>query len=593
MELTSHDIYNSMIHGAYNVIKNKEVLNRINVFPVQDGDTGSNLSSMMRHVIQQANKNVSVKKTVESVADSALYGARGNSGIIFASYLGGLSEAVSDLETITVEEYAKASHEAFDSAYHAIENPVEGTMITIMREWGEALLSESKKNSTIKDIFINAYEKVEKALEKTKMQLEALRKANVVDSGAKGFTYFIEGAIYYIKTRQEADVTDIISDETPMYEAIIHEDSSEHEKYRYCTECLLKAEDFDKEALKGFLATQGDSTVVASNKNKCRIHVHTNHPAKVFDYLYDMGTIEYQKVDDMERQKAVVNNRKYDIALVTDSIADIPKALIDQYQIHLVYLNILYEDRVYMDKLTIESKRILDLAESAQELPTSSLPSPMQIENLFSYLSTYYSSAIVMTVSKELSGTYNVFNKIAEKFDSDQFKISVINTLQNSGAEGLLVKSCAELIDQGLSHEQLVHKVQSMIPNSKILVQVQTLDSMIKSGRLSVRAGKIGKRIGMKPIVTLDEVGKGALEGIAFSLHGSRKKVEKHLKKILKRGKIKEYAIVHIDNESGAKELAVSTTQIIGFEPSYIEETSSIVAVGAGRGAVAISYILD
>jgi DegV family protein with EDD domain len=431
------------------------------------------------------------------------------------------------------------------------------------------------------------------ALEKTKNQLEALKKANVVDSGAKGFTYFIEGALYYIKTGEEIDSLEDISYEEDLFELDVHSVNSNHEKYRYCTECLLQGNNIDTVAIKEFLSGKGDSTVVASNKDKCRIHIHTNDPADVFDYLHEIGTIVYQKIDDMVKQKDIVNNRKHNIALITDSIADVPKHIIDHYQIHVVHLDILINDRTYMDKLTIKPNRLLDLADDSKNLPTSSQPSPKQIENLYDYLSTYYESAIVMTVSKELSGTYNNFKKIGEQYREKDFKISVINTKQNSVAEGLLIKKCAELIDKGISHNQVVKEIEKQIQGSKMLVQVETLDNMIKSGRLNVKIGNIGKRIGMKPIVTLDSEGKGALDSITFSTKGSNKKILSHLRAIIKKKRIKEYAIVHVNNIYGANLLGDLVKKIIGYDPEYIEETSSIVAVGAGQGAVAIAYLLD
>jgi len=270
-----------------------------------------------------------------------------------------------------------------------------------------------------------------------------------------------------------------------------------------------------------------------------------------------------------------------------------------------------------MDKLTVKAKGILNLAEESDQLPTSSQPSPKKIENLFNYLSTYYDSAIVLTVSKELSGTYNSFVQVANKFSQKGFKISVINSKQNSGAQGLLLKSCAELIEkldghdqvhgknqfdehnelhgkkQLDEHDEIVAAIKDEIPRSKILVQIKSLEHMIKSGRLSVKAGKIGRYIGMKPIVTLDEEGKGGLSAIAFSDKGSNKRILNHVKKLMKTRRIKVYSIVHIDNLQGAKELEKQLSSIIGYKASYITETSSIVAIGAGRGAVALSYILE
>ena len=593
MQMTGKQIYDSLMHGAFKVIQNKEVLNRINIFPIQDGDTGSNLSSMMQTIIKKSEYHITVKKTLESVAEAALTGARGNSGIIFAQYFRGLSETIAAAEQISIHDYANASKSAAQYAYEAVENPVEGTMLTLMREWGRILSEESINNTSILDVFNRSYHTLEIALDKTKEQLSVLKKANVVDSGAKGFTYFIEGALHYLKNGEDCDLKKLIDDNkediVELAQVISHLDTEDN---RYCTECLLESNDIDYETIKIKLKQLGNSIVVAGSRSKCRVHIHTNEPAVVFDFLSRHGTMIYQKVDDMYNQEAIINRRKYNIALVTDSIADLPQTLIDEHQIQIVHLDILYKGINYFDKLTIQPSRLLEMVSNEDELPTSSQPNPMQIDNLLDYLSTYYNSIIIITVSKELSGTYNSFYNSAKNYKNRNINISVINSKQNSGAQGLLVKKCAEYIKAGLPHNEIVKKIEATIESSKILVQVKNLDNMIKSGRLSMRAGNIAKKIGMKPIITLDTEGKGNLESIAFSMAGSNKKIINHMKRILRSFRIEQYNIVHVNNEAGAKELASLMTHIIGHEPDYIMETSSIIAVSAGEGAVAISYLL-
>jgi DegV family protein with EDD domain len=593
MQMTGKQIYDSLMHGAFKVIQNKEVLNRINIFPIQDGDTGSNLSSMMQTIIKKSEYHITVKKTLESVAEAALTGARGNSGIIFAQYFRGLSETIEAADQISIHDYANASRSAAQYAYEAVENPVEGTMLTLMREWGRILSEESINNTSILDVFNRAYHTLEIALDQTKEQLSVLKKANVVDSGAKGFTYFIEGALHYLKNGEDGDLKKLIDhneeDIIELTQVISHFDTGD---YRYCTECLLESNNIDIENTKIKLKQLGNSIVVAGSRTKCRVHIHTNEPAVVFDFLSRHGTMIYQKVDDMYNQEAIINRRKYNIALVTDSIADLPRTLIDEYQIQIVHLDILYKGINYFDKLTIQPSRLLEMVSHEDELPTSSQPNPMQIDNLLDYLSTYYNSIIIISVSKELSGTYNSFYNSAKNYKNKDFNISVINSKQNSGAQGLLVKNCAEYIKAGLPHNEIVKRIEATIESSKILVQVKNLDNMIKSGRLSIRAGNIAKKIGMKPIITLDTEGKGTLESIAFSMDGSNKKIIKHMKRILSSSRIEQYNIVHVNNEAGAKELASLMTHIIGREPDYIMETSSIIAVSAGEGAVAISYLL-
>jgi dihydroxyacetone kinase-like predicted kinase len=258
MNMTNKQLYDSLIYGAYNVIKNKEQLNRINIFPVQDGDTGSNLSSMMRTIIQKAELKPTVKETLASIADASLHGARGNSGLIFAQYFRGLSETVIDGELISLNEYATASKFAAQYAYEAVEKPAEGTMITVMKEWGSLLSEEIGNRITLEDIFTNAFKKLEIALEKTKDQLAVLKKANVVDSGAMGFTCFMEGVLYCIRNEGDMEQFILNATEEKAEELIFDTVHQTSEEFRYCTECLLEStQNLNTSELKKWLSHRG------------------------------------------------------------------------------------------------------------------------------------------------------------------------------------------------------------------------------------------------------------------------------------------------------------------------------------------------
>ncbi len=589
--LNGEHIYHAFLNGAHKIIKNRNDLNRINVFPVQDGDTGNNLSSMMKTIIDEAEYKETVKETLESLSEAALKGARGNSGIIFAQYINGLSLESDHASSISINDYAKASRKAVDYAYESIENPVEGTMITVMREWGHALSEEQIDESNAHTMIQKAKERLNDALTKTQFQLNELKQAKVVDAGAKGFTLFIHGIIEYFSTG-EVSVEAIDEMDLQLTAEEIPHHHEEDLTYRYCTECMIEGDGLDEKFIRQTLKPMGDSMIVAKGKKRARIHIHTDQPDKVFEKLYSQGKILYPKVDDMIKQKDIVTNRKYDIALVTDSIADIPKEVIESDQIHIINLSILFEDNTFIDRLTIKPKQILAISRDSHKLPTSSLPDQKNIENLLNYLKSYYQSAIILSVSKELSGTYSALVKACDKMRSESFKVEVIDTKQNSGAQGLLVYKGAAMIRSGYAFEEIVASLRQAVPRSKILVRVLQLDNMVKSGRLSTRAGKIGKRIGLKPIVTLDEEGKGGLFTVAFSTKGSLRKLVKHIEKLAGDQRIESYNIVHINNYEEAKTFSDTFTKIIGKAPEYIEETSSIVAVGAGEGAVALSYIL-
>jgi len=550
-----HEIHTACIQGAIQVVNNRHDLNRINVFPVQDGDTGSNLASMMRTIQRESSVGHNLKSTLASIADAALHGARGNSGIIFAQYLNGFSAAIEDEAELTPVLFAKASQEAASSAYDAIENPVEGTIITVMRTWGQALGDALEGSRDIHDAINTAYEKLEEALRETQYQLKDLKRAGVVDSGAKGFTFFVKGIIDYYKGNDQKAIEDDLYFDFEEEEIHDHGDTI---TYRYCTEGFIDGSHLDLKSIRQDLKGLGDSMVVAGSDHQCRVHIHSDEPAKVFETLYPYGNLVFQKADDMVKQESILHQRKADIALITDSIADLPMDYVDEQQIHMIHLNILFREMTFLDKLTIKPSTLLKYAEEDRQLPTSSQPDPKQIEHLIGYLKTYYDSAIIMTVSAELSGTYNNITKTVEAMDLGGSKVSVINTKQNSGAQGLLVKKAAEMIEEGRNHDQIVKAIKGSIPKSKILVRVKTLDNMVKSGRLSTKAGKIGKIVGLKPIVTLDQDGKGGLQGVAFSVEGSLKKLLVICDHFVKKKKLRAIQLFIFAIRKKAKSLKVS-----------------------------------
>jgi DegV family protein with EDD domain len=210
--------------------------------------------------------------------------------------------------------------------------------------------------------------------------------------------------------------------------------------------------------------------------------------------------------------------------------------------------------------------------------------------NTLQYLSGYYDHIIVLSVSKALSGTYNAWHQAIEKYPGIKEKVSLIDTKQNSVAQGLLAYKAQSYVKSGMAFNLIVDQIRKDIEASKIWVNIKTIDPMIASGRLSVKAGKIAKLVNLTPIVTLKE-GAGAIEKIAFSQKGALKKLMKGLGEEHKNNEIMTYSITYIDDLASAQLFAKEAEAIIGFPPEYITESSSIIANGAGKGAIAIGMI--
>ncbi len=588
--LNGENLYQSFISGAREVIKNKNNLNDINVFPVADRDTGTNLASTMNFIIEESKIDKSAKNTMSSIADAALAGARGNSGIIIAQYINGMFMSLKDEDEITISGFAESIQNAFPHAYNSISEPVEGTMITVIREWAQAVYNKKDSSMNFYELLGQPLEVAFKSLEETTSKLKVLQKAKVVDSGAKGFVHFIEGFTEFIKTGKVAEVTETVEEIYSFHE--IH-DIDANIEHRYCTEAMITDKKIDLNEIKAQLKDKGDSLIVAGNNTKARIHIHTNSPEGVFQILREKGIILQQKVDDMRRQYEAAYERKYKIALVTDSIADLPKELMDKYQIHLLPLNLVMEGTSYLDKLTMTPEIFYDILDTLEEYPSSAQPSPKVIEHLFASLLESYDEILAISVAKEQSGTNNLFLKAAEKMSGAGKRIEVIDSKQNSGAEGLLVMKAAELIHSGESLDNIIKEIEYLRDRTQILVSVNTLKYMVKSGRLSKAGGVIGKMINLKPVVSLDEKGAGSIADMAFSINSNTKKIMKRMKAYNDNNKITRYSIVHANNPVRAEEYRKKCVEILNSEPEYIMNISTIVGISAGVGSVAVAYMSE
>lgn len=578
--------------GAREVYTNRKHLNSINVFPVADGDTGTNLSITLNSMVDQVTEEASFSGMVRAFSESGLAHARGNSGILFASYVKGLALEGRIFDYVTLKDFSYVAHNAVDYLYQAIENPKEGTMISVIREWASFLFYNHERYDSFQDFLLDAYQVASAALQKTTDQLEVLKKNHVVDSGAEGFVRFLNGINRYYNGS--------LGEEAATSDPALMVDEDSEDQYTYCTEAYIlltgsAANDGAnlEDEIRHKLSSHGDSLIVTSSGNKMRIHIHTDDSALIMDELKGYGTFLEQKADNMALQKSVKKHRISNIGILTDSIADLPEELKLKSQIHTLPLGLMLGDSVYLDKLTIRLTPLFDMIPDLPSYPTSSQPEPGRVHSLIENLLDIYDSLIIITVAGKLSGTYQTILREVNKSDLSSKKITVIDSKQNSGAEGLLVKAASDYISMGLSHDEIVSRLQEDIPNTKIYVCLDTIEYAVRSGRVSSTIGKIGMKLGLRPIMTLASDGSGATFGAAFSKKGITKKIYRLVKEVQKSKTMKGYCIVHAGNPGLASEYKNNLVKMIGKEPEFISEISSIIAIHSGPGSVAVCFTTE
>jgi len=582
-------LYYAFLAGGNAVINDQEYLNKINVFPVPDADTGTNLAATMRSIAETAVVSKSLKMTFRSIADAALAGARGNSGLIFAQFIHSLSNEIQHDNRVTAKTFAESVRKAVQSVYKAILSPVEGTMLTVMREWAEAVHQHTARTADFAELLSYSLQAAKRSLMNTPKKLSVLARAGVVDAGAKGFVDFIEGVLHFTRAGRLRNVPRSTVP-APGLDNKVHSFKTEITQ-RYCAEALLQGEDMDLEKIRSLVRSFGDSAIVAGSGEKVRFHVHTNSPAGLFFGLNDYGSIIQLKVDDMRKQYEVSHNRKWDIALVTDSSCDLPQEFIDEYQIQVIPFNLSFGETQFLDKLTITPEQFYTLLKTRQEHPKTSQAGIALLQNLFSSLSTFYESVLVFNISDKLSGACSFSRQAAEKLQDK--KIAVINSRHLSVSLGLIVMRAAEALSRGMTHDEIARKAGEWIAKTRLLADIATLKYLVRGGRISPMKGLLARMLHLKPIITLDEEGRAFPFGKSFSRKGNMKKILRLISEAAAQGKIWKYAIVHAQNLARAQLYAEKLNSLLGMPPAYIMDVSPVVGAHNGIGVVGIAVMSE
>lgn len=580
-------MYYAFLAGGNAVIEDQYYLNKINVFPVPDSDTGTNLASTMRSIADGAAAHRSLKTTLHSIADAALSGARGNSGLIFAQFIHGFSKELKNEMKISPISFGESVKKAVQYAYKSIISPVEGTMLTVMKDWAEAVYLQRTKTGDFVELLSDSLQIAKKSLKETPKKLAVLAKAGVVDAGAKGFVDFLEGILNFIKkgTLRHIPKSKILWKDSEIH---VHSDRKSINQ-RYCSEALLIGKKMDLDKLRSEIPLFGNSAIVAGSEEKVRIHVHTDIPSDLFFRLKDFGSITQIKVDDMLKKYEASHEKKSKIALVTDSSCDLPQEVIDELQIHVIPVNLSFGDSLFLDKVTITPDQFYTMLKTEREHPKTSQPSLKSIQNLLSFLASHYEAIIVINLSDKLSGTHKLCQEVASTIQIK--KIKVIDSKHISVSLGLIVLRVAEAIREGKSYEEILRLAEEWILKTKVFVDIKTLKYLVRSGRVSPMKGFLAKILNLKPVVSLDSEGKAMSFGKSFSRRNNMKKIVQTIKEMSEKADIWNYALVHAQNRERAEQYAEKLQQEIHHDPAFIMDVSPVVGAHNGVGVVGIGLM--
>ena len=321
-ELTAEDFKAMVAIGADRLSENTEYVNSLNVFPVPDGDTGTNMNLSFTSGAERVRLSnaATIDQLSSDLAKGLLMGARGNSGVILSQLFRGFSKAIEGKATLNTAAFAEAFSHGVETAYKAVMKPVEGTILTVARESAKAGMKKAEHTDDIIELMGTVLKVAQIALDKTPDLLPVLKEVGVVDSGGQGLVYIYEGFMESLtgekvpsaeKVISQADVTEIAHQEN--YHNVSHSIATEDIEFGYCTEIMVKlgegetvTDTFDYDTFRNHLNEIGDSLLVVADDEIVKVHVHTEYPGEVMNYGQKFGSLMKIKVDNMRLQHDAV-----------------------------------------------------------------------------------------------------------------------------------------------------------------------------------------------------------------------------------------------------------------------------------------------
>lgn len=508
--------------GIYRLFRQTDHINKINVFPVPDGDTGTNMSMTLSAVLSAIDRQPDphAGSVLVRVADAALDGARGNSGAILAQFLLGLGDAVGHLGKLGLREFSFALKQGVQYARDALSQPKEGTILTVIGEFSTAAESQLPNVKDFTALFSRTLGQVRSSLEATRGQLAELKAAGVVDAGALGFVEMLEGMAEFLDTRRlETVAIPMHSGDEPMAGVSIGSPLADQ---RYCTECLVQARadgDIDLRQLREQLSLVGSSLVVGGSKRKAKIHIHVDDPQTVFRLAAEYGEVSAQKADDMlQQQRAAHHGGAQRVAVVTDSGADIPEAISERLGIHMVPVRVHFGNQSFLDKVSLTSGEFYREIINNPVHPKTSQPPPGDFRRMFEFLSSHFAGVVSINLTSLQSGTHNAALTAAQRMTTVERPIAVVDSRNASIGEGLVVIAAAEAAAAGADFATVTQVARQAVERTQTFALIRDIGYAVRGGRIPASVGRVAKWLRLNVILRTTE-GRVAAGGGLFGHH--------------------------------------------------------------------------
>ncbi len=582
----------SLLAAADWVAAGRDELNRLNVFPVPDGDTGTNMCLTLRAVAQALRDlgdgppPIPLPRVAHAMAQASVRGARGNSGMMLSQFLLGFQEGLGERLRASAAELAVAIRIGFERLQASLDEPVEGTILTVAREAADEA-GRAGREPDLRVFMSRLVGRTEEALQRTPDLLATLKAAGVVDAGAKGFVRLLDGVKRLIDEGHVAAgaVDRLLPNAAAQAEVAADRD------YRFCTEVMVRGTALPAAAdVRRALRELGGSIVVLQTGALLKAHVHTDTPDAVFRLGAAWGAVEYTKADDMRAQHQALQARR-PIAFVSDTACDLPDELVVQYDIGLVPTQLIVEERAYRDRLELTSAEFFERLRAGLDASTSQ-PTPEAFAEAYGDAARTADRVIAVVLSKALSGTCANAEAAARRFNGG--RVTVVNSRSASLGEGMLVLRGVELAAAGWAPNDITRELERIRGQSGLFFTVDNFDRLVRSGRVGRGRAWLGTKLNLKPVMALTK--EGAIQPVARvrGREAARRRVLDLLDRALaRRPRELRLGVVHGDIPDFADALRAELVGRYRPKQCLVSPITPVIAAHAGIGAWGVFYQVE
>jgi DegV family protein with EDD domain len=586
MLLGINDFQKMMLAASKKIVLHQEEINRINVWPVADKDTGYNLAATLlgiEGVIGQKDYR-SFSELSRDIREAAMTNARGNAGMILTGYLIRFLDQVKSSKQVDGLKLGLAMKKGTKGAWHSIMNPTEGTILDVMTAAGEKVweLTKTKKEKNIIRVLEEAHKQSKMALEETKRRLDILRRNDVVDAGGLGFVKVLEAWLESLKgAALLPENNERLFVPAPKTESKL--------KYRYDAVFQIKKISPNRlEKLKRELGFLGNSIDILEAAKKIKIHVHVNSPERLKSKLAGFKILEW-KVEDMAGQVAKTTKKK-SLGLVIGESADLPSGFLEKNEIIEIPFQARFPDGqiIKKEKLFPEIRKAL---ETGRPLPITSAPSFSDFVCGYEKALQKFQEVLVLTISSKLSGAYSSA-RIARSMLDEKQRLTVLDCFTAEAGEALVTEKIQELIDQGKEKKEIMEFLNGFCPKIKVIGGMADFNYLSRSGRLKLPkiAAKIISLLSKIGIWFLFSIEQGKIKLFkAKSGNNLAEVLAKEMDRERKDGGLRA-AIAYGENLSAARQLKRELEKRRKIKISFFSRVSPVVGVYTGPDVLIVGF---